>query len=662
MRAGAPVSQPPRTQAPIASVDNPPATSHPSASDEVAPSTAASPNTLGTFRGRVVDAVTREPVREFELRLQSARQADGSDEPVLARTFQTPDGRFEWQSLPPGKSSITASAHGYQRFELFDLIIPAGKVSTEIVLPLRAGHTLRGRVYDESSGVGIAAASVDFHAAMGPYAWSNSDPPRARTASDGTFVLEGMAAGPFVLKVSADQHAGRDVEVVVREDNPLLEIGLATGGTIAGRLTAADGITPLQGTVWLWPDAGLSTSRGFSPRQQTGDSGEFSYANLSAGSYRLDGQASGGSARQDIALASSQRLDGIVLALSSGHDIQGVVMGLRPEELKLATIEASREGSGNTYSLIPVDDRGAYVLRGVQPGQLLLRVTVPMHRQLERTIEMPANADLTVNFDFPRGFRLTGRVTRSGKPLTGLHVWPRTTAARPSFARATTTSPQGEYVVPDLPADEYTLLLGGVFRSGSVRVAGDTVFDIEVPDAEISGSVLEAAGSAPVVDADLSVWSADPVVSRLRRNARTDHLGRFALIAMEPGDFLLSAYKPGYELFRKRISFDGKSLTDMTIRLNAEQGVEIRARAAGSGKPLQQLSVGELLDGDRGGIHLQLRLDERGLGYIPSALAGSRLMFSPFDAPGPDAPGYHGKEIGKWDGRRLDLEFERAPQ
>ncbi len=43
------------------------------------------------------------------------------------------------------------------------------------------------------------------------------------------------------------------------------------------------------------------------------------------------------------------------------------------------------------------------------------------------------------------------------------------------------------------------------YASPSVRVAGDTVFDFEVPDVQLSGHVFEEGGKVPVVGARISL-------------------------------------------------------------------------------------------------------------------------------------------------------------
>ena len=169
--------------------------------------------------------------------------------------------------------------------------------------------------------------------------------------------------------------------------------------------------------------AGLfNLDEGFGGTGRTGEAGEFSFQHLAPGRYQLTGQAEGGAATQEIVLARNQRIEGIVLALSAGRSIRGVVTGLRPADLKRVSISLRRSGdAGNPYADVRVDDRGGFVLQSVQPGPVQVVADVTMRRQVLRTIEIPANSDITVNLDFPSGARLSGRVTRGGKPLS--NVW-----------------------------------------------------------------------------------------------------------------------------------------------------------------------------------------------------------------------------------------------
>jgi hypothetical protein len=111
---------------------------------------------------------------------------------------------------------------------------------------------------------------------------------------------------------------------------------------------------------------------------------------------------------------------------------------------------------------------------------------------------------------------------------------------------------------------------------------------------------------------------------------------------------MLTAYKPGFEMFRERISF-ASTVADMTIRLGKNEGVEISVRDARSGKPVHEVIAIEML-GDRNGSRLRVALNEDGIGYVPIELAGSTISFW--------ANGYAPSMIPEWSGQRLDLQLQ----
>lgn len=595
--------------------------------------------------GRVIDAATREPVRKFTLHFHWDRSTGHRQAPP-ARTFETDDGRFEWADATPGVWTIIGSARGYQRFELEGVQLQPGETTPEIVMPLRRGHAVKGRVYDEASGAGIAAASINFresHVHQFAPNWRIRQSFAVTSEKSGSFVLEGVPSGRITIAAGATGYAAREVEIVVGDETAPVEIALFTGGSISGRLTAADGVTALAGSAGLF-----SLDDGYGGSSRTPPSGEFSYQNLAAGRYRITGQADGMTAEQEITLAANQRIEGIVLALGTGHSIRGVVTGLRPETLERVKMGWDNDGSGGPPTPVRVDARGAYELRGVPPGRVNVQAEVQNSRGLSRTVEMPRDRDLTVNFEFPSGVRLSGRVTHRGKPVVGAMVNPRQPHTPGElFLYGATTTQQGDYVIEDLPPGEYFLRIAN-YRSRLIQVSDDMVFDMDVPSAQLSGRVLEAAGKVPVSGAEVVIWwTEDP--ARIRQFANTDHLGRFVIVGLEPGEFVLSAHKSGYELYREPFSFS-TPVADMTIRLDQGKGVEAQARDAISGKPLRSMSVHavETVRG-RHGISFTVRLDENGVGYVPSRLAGSTLSFG--------VDGYAVAEVRDWSGDELRLKF-----
>ena len=255
------------------------ATASPTVAPRISSSTNDSAVTLSTFRGRVIDALTRQGVRVFEVQLQGTQPKTTGDSTPRARRFRSVDGRFEWQHLPAGEWTVIARALGYQRFEFDKLQLRSGFLTREIVLPLRRGHRLGGRIYDEESGAGIGGASIELReAGSGRFDRNWRTRARATSATDGTFVLDGLPAGPLTLDIYAKDHAGRELDVMVREQTPPVEISLSAGGAVSGYLTAADHITRITGSTRLF-----SLEQPFGRISRTGDEGEFSFEHLPPG-------------------------------------------------------------------------------------------------------------------------------------------------------------------------------------------------------------------------------------------------------------------------------------------------------------------------------------------------------------------------------------------
>jgi hypothetical protein len=593
----------------------------------------------------MINAATRQPVREFELEFHPAQQIRAPAESPL-HSFKTKDGRFECRGLPAGIWTIFATARGYQRFELHGVEISNGKTAEEVLIPMRPGHALQGRVFDESSDDGIAGATINFREAhVSRYEGNFRSRLSTISQKDGAFILDGLPAGPVIVGVYAQNYAARELDITIGDRMVPVEIALSAGGTISGYLAGTDGLTPVAGTISLM---NLDESSGSTSR--TGSAGEFNFPRLSPARYRLTGHGGGMSGAREITITHNEQMEGIVLAMRGGHDIRGVISGLKPEEFRSVSVSIGRQDEQTPPPETAVDERGAFTISGVTPGKLMLSAHLAGRRQVSKTVAMPADTDLTVNLDFPHGSRLTGRVTYGGKPLGGVMLIPdaRNSRKQDLLVYDARTSATGEYAIEDLPDGEYTIWVGS-YGSPTVRVAGDTVFDIDVPSAQLSGRLFEDGGKVPVVGATVAVWSAQPGATATWLSARSDHFGQFAIGGLQPGDFVISAYKPGYELYRAPLAY-GSPISGMAISLRPARGAEVRIRDATSGEPVHNVTTIEMINGQRG-MFLQMNLDQNGVGYLPSAMAGSSLRFG--------AMGYGTATITDWNGQALEVTLQR---
>jgi hypothetical protein len=337
------------------------------------------------------------------------------------------------------------------------------------------------------------------------------------------------------------------------------------------------------------------------------------------------------------------------LALPAGRTIRGMVTGLRSEALGQVGISVRREGE-NMWSHNRVNQRGEFELNDVAPGPVRVVADINGKREISKPITMPADADVTLNIDFPPGASLSGRVTRNNKPLSDIDVLARPAETGSRNWNRGKTSRTGTYTLPDMDPGEYIVMVGS-FASKPLQVSGEATYDIDLPGGDLTGSVLDDSAGTPVDRATVDVSFAEGVTP-VRLNVLSDPTGQFKIAGVVPAEYVLTVYKPGYRLYRERISIDAQGGAPV-IRLRQDRGVEIKARDAATGKPVRELMMFESI-GDRTGVATNLQLDENGVGYLPSGLAGSKLTLI--------ALGLGQIEISAWNGTPLDLRFEPARQ
>jgi carboxypeptidase family protein len=579
------------------------------------PPAAAAPAT--GFRGRVIDAVTRQPLPEFEVRLTPVHH-EGMGTSYLesiTRTFQSKSGRFAWSDLAAGTWVAGVSAQGHQMFNVPEFGVEAGKATRELVMPLLRGFAVRGHVVDSGTGAGIADAGISFRVA------GNGDP-GYRTAwtksrDDGSFVLDGIPGGDILLTVGAQDHAYRELPLLVDEKTPPQEVTLSAGATIAGIVTTTSG-APVKGRVWLnGPMAGYGG--------ESNEAGQFSYKHMPAGRYSIGADTSAGSAQQQFVVQQDELKDGIVLVVGAGRSVRGTVRGPRLEQIPKVHLML-RADSGNAFMSMHPDERGAYTFKGVPAGPAEI-VVYSSGVQFERHIDVPADQDLTYDITLPTGGRLSGRVTQGAKPAPHKNIWMRSTDAKADVVYRATTSEEGEYEIEGVPPGEYRLRADEDI-SRVVAIAGDAVMNIDIPSVQLSARVVEDGGSVPIVGADVYLRGSAPETARVRDDKRTDDFGQLALTGIEPGEIVLIVYKAGYEMYREKISYSSP-ITNKTITLRKNDGVEVRVKTGSRRFPIG-FTITQTIPSNENVVDIWVPLDRERVGHVPSALAGTTFQIGRF--------------------------------
>jgi hypothetical protein len=606
-----------------------------------AATTAAQPapaaSTGGTFRGRIIDAVTRQPIREFEVQLTRVRRSvdEYREENPIAQTFQSSTGRFAWKDVQASTWKASISARGYRRFDVDEFSIEVGKSTPEVVMPLLRGFTVRGRVVDVHSGAGIGAATVWFRDPSSPQRFESGGSTKSK--QDGSFELDGVPGGDVTLSAGANEYAPRDVEVFVGNETPPVDISLSMGGVISGRVLTAAG-APVKGTIMM---TGGEMPHG----TQTNEEGEFSFSQLTAGTYTLTATTPAGSARERIELNAEEHRPDVMLMIAEGRTVRGTIRGLRPDQLR-ETMISSRSQTRQQSSSARPNDQGAYALNGLPPGRASLHVQ-SRGRRMQKWIDVPADRDLVLDIEFPPGSRLSGRVTQGGQAAAGKGIMMQPAGPMTFTLYHATTSADGQYEIEGVPAGDYRIRADEDV-SRSVTIVSDTVVNIDIPSVQLGGRVFEQDGTVPIVGADIYLRGVDDATRQVRGYKKSDHFGEFKLTGVEPGEVEVTVYKPGYDMYREKIAYSSP-ITNKVIRLRRGGGVEIRVQRSAKGEPADGLLVFERGQGNQPHAQYWILLDRNGVGYLPSALTGSTLMIG--------SPGLQSITIREWDGSSLDLKF-----
>ena len=606
----------------------------PAAQETAEESSAPIPATAAGFRGRIIDAVTRQPVPQFEVQLFRVKREAYTEDPPITRSFKSPTGRFAWKDVEAGDWRATVSAPGYQLFNVDEFQIREGKAMRELVMPLFRGFAVRGRVFELSTGAGIADAQIGFRQGVGIDSHGRLRA-SAKSSLDGSFTLDGVPGGEIILMVGAQDHAYHELALFVDEKTSPQDIALSAGGTIAGIVTTAAGV-PIKATVWL-QGPGQASFAG-----ETNDAGQFSYAHMRAGAYRVSAETSAGMARTEFVLRQDEIRDSIALVVGGGRGVRGTIRGLRPEQLQETWVMLQAE-SGDTSARTRPDASGEYAVNGVAPGRAVVTVYAP-DRHLERSVDVPTDQDVTLDVAFAPGARLSGRVTQGGRPAPHKMIWMRADANKPDTLYNAMTSVQGEYEIEGVPSGEY-FVRAHEDVSRRVTIAGDTVLNIDIPIAQLSARVVEEGGRVPIVGANVYVRGTATETNRVRGDAQTNDFGQFVLTGIEPGEIVLLVYKSGYELHREKIVYSSP-IADKTITLARNAGVDVRVQA-GSRRFPRGFTLTQTFPGNDYVVDLWMPRDREGVCHLPSAFAGTSFKIGRFS----------GEPIvfEDWDGQPFEL-------
>ena len=213
----------------------------------------------GRIYGRVVDAVTGQPISPFTVRMDFSRTANCSAGFSVSwseegHRFDSPDGLFDTglEKLPVGGVLLmTVSAEGYDPVTIDPVVVlPIDERAHRTEFELPVATVLAGRVTDAGGGPIRGAQALFFTRE------NLCDPgrrPSALTDETGVFTISGLGSWDHqYVFVSADGFGPQVWAMADLLEGPglLADIALEPAATVAGRVTDGQGRGLANAQVW----------------------------------------------------------------------------------------------------------------------------------------------------------------------------------------------------------------------------------------------------------------------------------------------------------------------------------------------------------------------------------------------------------------------------
>jgi len=578
----------------------------------------------GRIEGRVVERGTLRPIADFTVAPSGPRP---NFRPPSEKEMHSEDGAFVIENVPLGNTTIRASARGYVTATRSDIQVEDGRTVNGIDVQLERGARLTGRVTAEGkplAGVGVHAITLSSPMAGGPSAGS--------TDADGQYTIEGLPAGEPAFEFRKQGYVSKrqNVEITAAKEAHL-DVELERGRDLRGRVADKGGAAIEGASI-----SAFSSRGGDNVQAVTTADGSFVLEGLGEPRYNLQVRKSGyvSASEREVMLPQSAPL---TITLDRGGVVTGRVTGLTPNELGACRISIGGQGS---YASANVDANGAFTVRGVPDGQLTAQATLngTDRRSKTKTFVMENGSAPPLEINFEEGFTLRGHVTFNGTPAASGYInFRQREAAQPGVSARVFS---GTYEATGFSAGEYDVIVStpeGGYR-GKTNVTGSATYDIDVRGATLRGRVVDAASSAPVADASISVAGKGATAFS---NATSDSEGRFSVPALLDGAYTLSVRRETYSPFSQPVDIAGGVAADVEVRLEGGTPATIIVTDATTGTSVPNANIVIESSGKRiaGGI---ARSDDGARVWLPpgryTAIAtayGYQPGNADFSVPGP---------------------------
>jgi protocatechuate 3,4-dioxygenase beta subunit len=548
--------------------------------------------------GKVVDE-SGSPVATFSVSQRSENFYIPEPE---AKSVTAESGEFSIAATV-GECTVTVSSPGFGTSEQRVIV---SEHTPPLTFVLKRARMVTGRVTDPS-GAGIANVTIEVE---------DSNRNHAGTDESGEFTIDDADTAEFTLKARSRDHLTASTTVPAGSTETRVDIVVASGETISGRVVDPKGSGLSRTQVSLSP---IGHEADF--RFATSDAeGKFTAKGLAKGRYAIEARLAGVTATVEVDTAEAKPLV-IVLKPSATGSIAGTVKV--PPSVGWAQAFVVAQGTDG-QQFATADSDGRFLVENVPAGDVAVTASVNngnsqrSSRAVHVTVQPDQKAEVELTMD--GGSTVRGSVTRDGIPAVGASIAFQSLVSD-SMAWRTTADLHGSYVVEGLPPGDYEVTASSLTLRASRQftVSGDsTTFDVAIEDHGITGLVVDSKG---VGISDATVEILGPAGHHDSVEAKTAANGEFLLRTSDSFPIRLAASKSGFGPAIRTL--DAQPSSPLIITLNSTAGLRVRLVASDTGAALSGYTA--VRDSD--GVEIPAAREERD-GVMLLSLPGGSYKIS----------------------------------
>ncbi|MBI4586691.1 MAG: carboxypeptidase regulatory-like domain-containing protein [Planctomycetes bacterium] len=366
------------------------------------------------------------------------------------------NGRFEFNTLEPGKYTLIASHNDYAASQVKD--VEMGNTSLKIALTRGGG--IAGKVIEEGTRKPIAGARVSVTDML-------DLKKEAVTDGEGSFLVSGLSnqqRGKKFVQVNADGYARISNASVYVEESKITSdqvFELKRTASVAGKVVNSAG-SPVARARVMAKRKGANTPVPITVGNAiTDENGGYSIQYLEAGdetflsvgsSEYLEAQSS------TFTISPGEHIDAEPIVMVLGGAIVGVVVSPEGRGVAEAVVSLRAEGetSFDATKSATTDSRGKFTLKGLAAGSFDLQAKSSQYLEaVAAGVQVQEGIPTQdVKIQLVRGQKIAGVVLdEEGKPIAGATILARETAQGLKEHRAESDA-QGQFALSSLAGKE----------------------------------------------------------------------------------------------------------------------------------------------------------------------------------------------------------------